>query len=127
MLPALLALLFSSGNCSGELDKYTQLTKCEQRDIARRIEKAQASRPRPVIVESLDSALAYHYDVSYLHDSVSRYHDSVISVLEKRKWLELIAYKYDVICNVCFDLKLSCGSRKPNDTLFVCISEGNLK
>lgn len=127
MLLPLLSILFSSGNCSGEVDRYTQLTKCEQRDISRRISQAQASTPRPRIIFDIDSAIDHHYFVSYIHDSISRHHDSIVAVLEKRKHSVLLSYKYDVICNVCFDLKLSCGSRRPNDTLFVCINEGLLK
>ena len=97
-----LLLLSGSGNCSDRMDKYTNLTECELKDLARQVRSAEAKNPLPREVFVLDST---------------------IKVMNERKHRLLLDYKFNKVCDVCTANHLSCGNRKPNDTFFVCVSE----
>jgi hypothetical protein len=100
----LIAMLSTSRNCSGEVDEYSNLTYCELNDIERSVQQRQRSSGLPPQIIAYDSAIAD---------------------LKQKRARAYLSYKYDMVCNECFERKLSCGNRKAGDTLFVCIDEGS--
>lgn len=94
--------LSTSNNCSGEIDKFTGLTKCELRELNRQVRQEEALHPVPFEVRVIDSTM---------------------KALAARKHALLLDYKYNAVSTVCFRNKLSVSNRVVNDTFFVCVEE----
>lgn len=92
-----------SHNCSGAVDKFTGLTKCELRELDRQIKVETQRNPIPSEVRVIDSTL---------------------KALSARKHALLLDYKFKAVSTVCYRNKLSVSNRVVNDTFFVCIDEG---
>ena len=98
-----LSLFIGSGNCSGEVDLFTNLTYCELHDIKRQIHALEVVKTLPADFDSIDT--------------------STING-RKRKHALFLSWRYEIVSRVCFDNDLSVGAYRPGDGSFICINEG---
>jgi hypothetical protein len=102
-LSLLLSLTVGSGNCSGEVDPYTNLTFCELHDIKRQIDSAIKATPLPASFYS---------------------QDTLTLTGREAKHIQFLDWKYNIVSSVCFNEDLSVGAYRAGDGSFICINEG---